>query len=548
MLRITAIKGNAAAYYGGNNADYYAEGQKVTAYWHGEASKMLGLHGEVQQRDFSRLMSNQKPNGEQLTAINRGERRQAYDFTFSVPKSVTILHSIARDPRIEQSLRFAANATMHEIEREAKVRVRKGGVSEDRITGNMVWGDFVHETTRPLGGIPDPHLHLHAVAANATWDNIEGKWKALQVGDIKANADYYQAFFRQTLAEQLQSHGYILKNTGKDFEVEGIPERAIAEFSRRTKQIEELNKKLASTRGYDSLSPETKAKLGATSREKKTTGLTRDDLQSIWVSRLTDSEHRAIYQTFHDSMFRNWKKVERNKEAMDYAVFTHKETYVPIKKILTTAAYFDVTQTSPEGLRDEVNVRMQRGQFLRKNYRDEEWMTTKKAIDKEKFLIDLWKQPTKWDGRKRYTVKRPGISKEAKKILGSRDRVKSFRGLVGTRYGGVMADVMASLPDAVVLDQPTMDEVIAASIHFPDQDIVIFEEPRKDEPRQGAADVLEDFLGVKPITFSERKFDPLPLIKTAISTLTRRRYYEGHAEREPERTRNQDRVPSKLER
>ena len=46
---------------------------------------------------------------------------------------------------------------MAEVEQSMAVRVRKGGQFHDRVTGNMVWAEFLHCTTRPLAdGLPDP--------------------------------------------------------------------------------------------------------------------------------------------------------------------------------------------------------------------------------------------------------------------------------------------------------------------------------------------------------------------------------------------------------
>lgn len=259
MIRLSTISSGsaAAAYYGGGNADYYL-GEECKAQWHGIAAFKLGLRGEVSQQAFKAIMNNRTPSGEKITPRDHPTRKAGYDLTFSVPKSVTLLNAIAKDPRIDSSLKAAIRDTMLLVERDASTQIR--GERKPRRTGNLIWADFTHQTTRPLGGIPDPQLHTHVVVANMTYSAKDGGFRALDTQNIKGGMDYYQAFFRQTLAEQLQSHGYSLKNTGKDFEIEGVPERAIKEFSRRTSQIEALNKKLAAERGYDSLSPEGKAK------------------------------------------------------------------------------------------------------------------------------------------------------------------------------------------------------------------------------------------------------------------------------------------------
>jgi conjugative relaxase-like TrwC/TraI family protein len=227
MLRINEIANSAAAkaYYQAKNADYYIDGQELEAYWHGQAAPMLRLSGRVEKRAFDDLCDNLHPvRGQKLTAA-KGERRVGYDFTFSVPKSVSVLHAIGGDERIADAFRVAVAATMGEVEREMKTRVRKRKADFDRPTGNMVWCDVVHNTSRPIGRYPDPQLHIHAVAFSLTWDDQEGQWKAGQFGDLKRDGSYFQAVFRSRLALELQALGYELKAKAGDFEVVGIPAR-----------------------------------------------------------------------------------------------------------------------------------------------------------------------------------------------------------------------------------------------------------------------------------------------------------------------------------
>ena len=152
---------------------------------------------------------------------------------------------------------------MRDIESEMKTRVRRGGRDENRDTGNMVWAEFIHTTSRPVDGIPDPQLHAHVFAFNATWDDQEQRWKAGQFRDLKRDAPYFQAGFRVRLANKLQDLGFGVERKRDDFEITGIPASAIKRFSRRTEEIE----KVAAERGITD--PKRKDELGAETREKK---------------------------------------------------------------------------------------------------------------------------------------------------------------------------------------------------------------------------------------------------------------------------------------
>ena len=144
--------------------DYYIDGQEMRANGVARAPSVLAFTGEVDQKSYFALCDNLNPEtGEQLTPRKKENRRVGFDFTFSAPKSVSVLYELSGDERILDAFRASAKETMEEIEREMKTRVRVKGADHDRETGNMVWAEFVHFTARPVDGIPDPHLHAHCM-------------------------------------------------------------------------------------------------------------------------------------------------------------------------------------------------------------------------------------------------------------------------------------------------------------------------------------------------------------------------------------------------
>src|SRR6266566_2115318 len=230
---------DAKRYYA--SADYYSEGQEIIGSWGGEGARLLGLDGVVDKDAFERLCDNLDPrDGKQLTVRTRSERTVGYDFTFSVPKSVSLLYALSGDQDILSAFRSAVDETMRDIESEMKTRVRRGGRDENRLTGNMVWAEFIHTTSRPVDGVPDPQLHAHCFVFNSTWDDEEHRWKAGQFADIKRDAPYFQAAFRVRLANRLQDLGFGVERKRDDFEIAGIPKDILGRFSRRTALIEKV--------------------------------------------------------------------------------------------------------------------------------------------------------------------------------------------------------------------------------------------------------------------------------------------------------------------
>src|ERR1700730_10134067 len=333
MKRITQQNSASSAkrYYG--TADYYSEGQEIVGCWGGKGASRLGLEGTVDKFSFERLCDNLDPRtGEPLTVRTRTERRVGYDFTFSLPKSVSLLYAMSGDQGIMDAFRGAVAETMREIEAEMKTRVRMGGKDEDRVTGNMAWAEFIHTTSRPVDGMPDPQLHAHVFVFNTTCDASERRWKAGQFRELKRDAPYFQAACRVRLANRLQDIGFGVERKRDDFEIAGIPKDVLKRFSRRTALIE----KMAEEKGISD--PDRKAELGAETREKKGSALGWESLRKEWNARMTDKERENLAAV--DRRERAFTRPERGEGLAVNHATQHcfvREAVVPERKLVTEA-------------------------------------------------------------------------------------------------------------------------------------------------------------------------------------------------------------------
>lgn len=180
---------------------------------------MLSLGHEVTRKQFIALASNKIPGAEEtLTVRTKEKRTPGYDFCFSVPKSISLYLAESEDKDLEKLVYDAFQETRGEIESRMETRIRANGQDSDRITGNLLYGWFIHRETRPIDGVPDPHFHIHAYVFNATFDWQEKRWKAGQFMNLKADAPFYEAAFNARLASKLITAGYGIRRTERDFE------------------------------------------------------------------------------------------------------------------------------------------------------------------------------------------------------------------------------------------------------------------------------------------------------------------------------------------
>jgi conjugative relaxase-like TrwC/TraI family protein len=357
-------------------ADYLAVG---VGQYGGKLAGHLGLEGVQADKDnFKALEHNEHPltgerltartnttrqqdrwNGEEIEKETVANRRTGTDFCFIVPKTLSV--AMAENPgafrkaclkAIDESWRD----TITQMESTAKARVRKGGVEEDRQTGNLIYVPVFHEDARPVGSnVPDPYAHLHTFTFNATYDPVEQRVKAVQMHDLVRHADDFDGFFMARLEQRLTALGIGTERTldakgRQGFELSSVSKEARELFAKRgahiaeqvEKQEKELERsthaivraaaKLGKRLDYDAVYAKQKERIGAMTRQEKLKALGPEAKLAALRDQMTP-EIRASLQAeaVMSAPRRNWQTVEDAKKEVLQAAFKHQSTAHELK-------------------------------------------------------------------------------------------------------------------------------------------------------------------------------------------------------------------------
>ena len=238
----------ALGYYGHlGQDDYYLRGHEPPGRWAGEGAARLSLEEPIVRSEFEAVLKGIDPKtGARLTAVGGKHQHHAagWDLTFSAPKSVSVLWALSdtdKRPVIEQAQRVAvAIATKHLEHTAAFARRGKGGAIREPTAG-LTLAQFDHHTSRDL----DPQLHTHVFVFNVA-PRKDGTWGAIVSRELYKAQKSAGAVYRDTLATELDRHGYGIERSGNSFHVAAIPRHVERAFSKRREAIEAA----AATHGY----------------------------------------------------------------------------------------------------------------------------------------------------------------------------------------------------------------------------------------------------------------------------------------------------------
>lgn len=179
------------------------------------------------------------------------EQRRAvagFDFTFSVPKSLSVLWGISdagTQALIVEAHHDAVRETLDLMEREvAATRTGSsngsGAVAQVDVVG-LIAAAFDHWDSR-LG---DPQLHTHVVVSNKAKTAGDGRWRSLDSRTLHAATVAISEHYNAVLADRItRTFGleWEARGRGKDrnpsWELTAVSDRLVREFSGRARMIE----------------------------------------------------------------------------------------------------------------------------------------------------------------------------------------------------------------------------------------------------------------------------------------------------------------------
>ncbi|MGD0253898.1 MAG: AAA family ATPase, partial [Verrucomicrobiota bacterium] len=166
----------------------------------------------------------------------------------------------------------------------------------------------------------DPQLHTHFTVFNATFDESERSWKALQAGGMYDAIRYGTAVYRNELAKRVQQIGYRIQLSKHGFQIEGVSDEVLKRFSKRAQQrdavVRELEQKLGRQLSNNAISH-----VVHQSRAEKVKSISTAEVRERQLAQLSSEEQQSL-QNLCSSVqpVRPVRVFEPEKQTLNHAV------------------------------------------------------------------------------------------------------------------------------------------------------------------------------------------------------------------------------------
>ena len=443
MLSIKALGSakQAGSYY--KDGDYYGkdengEKEAIPSEWVGKGATLMGLEGEVDLKVFQNALEGRLPTGDVLGRSdgNGGlEHKPGWDFTFSAPKSVSIMALMGGDERLMEAHKDAVKTALGYVEDKlVGARNTADGVSQFVRTENLAAATFTHTTSRAL----DPQLHTHSVILNATLRD-DGLWRSIESRKMYDPNVAAGQVYRSELAIKADELGYtVVPGKNGTFELAEVSPELRDLYSKRRKDIEAAAKE----RGLEGAKAMDQASLMTRDSKQSTT---EDVLQDRWSVELKEAG-LSVPKIPEAKVELDKAPLERAK---DDAIFTYKklaerEAVFSQGELTKMTLAWGIGHHSIKDVEKAIVDLKQEKVLLHATGidKDEAYLTTPQALKKERYIVDLVKtgqnelKPISGKGAVKEFGQSLGFTKgqqeAAETILNGKDRVVGVQGYAGT--------------------------------------------------------------------------------------------------------------------
>jgi conjugative relaxase-like TrwC/TraI family protein len=451
------------------HSDYYDEHRRVQGEWHGRGAELLGLRGNVAPEQFEAVRQGLHPEtGEFLRPRHSADRtngdgseqskaRSLYDLTFSAPKSVSVQAVVSRDERLVAAHDKAVGEAVAEAENHAGARVRLNGANENRATGNWIIATYRHDTSREL----DPQLHTHAVAANLTYDGVEGRWKALQASGLYERRAYLTEVYRNALANEVRNLGYEIEprrdSRGRDlgFEIRGVADELLERYSQRSAQRDAAIEEFKEHHGRKPTDNEV-AVLVRESRADKLTEIATEQVRQQQRARLSPEESHSLdrlrgasLEQSRSGSYEFSPAADSLQHAKDHLF--ERRSVVYDHELLAEALRYGRGRVDLSQLRGALEIEKSQGAVIHAGDR----LATHESLDREQRMVAMVNhgidQYARLGGRHEFQPSehlRDEQRRAVQQVLDSRDFAINLRGAAGTGKTATLKEIDRGLRES----------------------------------------------------------------------------------------------------
>ena len=264
--------GEVFEYLAENN--YYVNADAVkNSSWFGELARKRKLTDPINRTDFADQLA------KNATSDSRGKPVLGFDIVFSAPKSTSVLALAFERDEVRRAHQEAVKAALGYIEQSCLThRIYDRSKKRQLLSpsNRALFATFEHHENRTL----DVQLHTHGLLLQQIEDS-SGRLRAVETHRLFQHKLAAGTLYQTEFARRLHKLGYQTRwdmNKGT-FEIAGVPQLVIDEFSTRRTEILEQLKKTGKT-------SHRQADLAALfTRAAKPKNIDRGELKRTWLRR-----------------------------------------------------------------------------------------------------------------------------------------------------------------------------------------------------------------------------------------------------------------------